>query len=116
MNLLKICIISSFLGVLGVILLSGYVEPTGYAIMDLSEDYLGTSVVVEGIVESLYTSKNGHNFLSVSDDTGSIKVVAFKGTGVDGAEMGSRIRVRGKLDTYQQELEIIAREITLESP
>ena len=88
-------------------------QPTGYAIIDMSEDYLGTSVSIEGTVETLYTSKNGHNFLTVSDGTGSMKVVAFKGTSLNGAEIGSRIAVLGKLETYQQELEVIAREITV---
>ena len=113
MDLLKICIASSMLGILGIFLVSGLVEPTTYAIIDLSNDETGSSVAVEGIVEGLYTSEDGHSFITLSDSTGTINVVAFKGTELNGAKKGSEIRVMGKLDIYQQELEVVAKQIIL---
>lgn len=107
MNILKVCVTCSILGIMAIAMFMPK-GPTAYAIANLSDDGIGRSVSVEGTVDSVYTSKQGHTFITISDGNNSISVVAFKGTDAKAAKEGSKLRVTGKLATYKQELEIIA--------
>ncbi|MEM5804320.1 MAG: OB-fold nucleic acid binding domain-containing protein [Candidatus Aenigmatarchaeota archaeon] len=108
--MLRTCLLCSLLGVAGIIIFSPK-EPVTYTIGGLKAADLGNNVALNGTIISLYTTNEGHSFLTLTDGTGSIRVVAFKGTSLNGAKEGSNITVTGTYTTYENEKEIIAEEI-----
>ena len=91
----------------------GY-QPPSYTIAELSEDFYGKQVSVEGAVTSVSTSKEGHVFFTLTDQ-GSIQVVAFKSSGLSAPQKGSTVKVQGEYAKYNENPEIIAKKIEVVS-
>lgn len=84
-------------------------------IKDINEEMINEKVTIQGEITYLYVSKNGHVFLKIKDESGEIKVVVFKNSGLSRVyelEKGQKISVSGKIEEYKDELEIIAKDIT----
>ena len=79
--------------------------------------HLGGSVRIEGSIVNLYKTKQGHTMFTVSDDDKEkIKAVIFKGS-VDLDPYisleGKKVDVIGKVDEYNDELDIIVNKIKI---
>jgi exonuclease VII large subunit len=112
MDILKISIVIAVAGIIALFFLTQYNKEIITKIEDLR---IGQVERVEGMVNSVYVSKDNHVFLNIADNTGEIDVVAFKSANIDVAyelENGDQISVLGKVDEYKSELEIIAKEIS----
>ena len=110
----KLLMLSLGLSVFGLIALyitaQGY-QPPSYTIAELSEDFYGKQVSVEGAVGGIKTSREGHIFFTLADQTGSIQVVAFKTSGLSAPARGSIVKVQGEYTKYNENPEIIAKKI-----
>lgn len=109
----KLLMLSLGLAVFGLIALyitaQGY-QPPLYTVADLSEDFFGKQVSIEGTITSVSTSKDGHVFFTLTDGTGSIAAVAFKGSGLS-PQKGLIVKLQGEYTKYQETPEIIAKKI-----
>ena len=111
MNILKISIIVSIVGLVSLFFLSRLFTEE---LTEISELKIGQMERISGMVTSVYVSRDSHVFLKVADNTGEITVVAFKNSNIDEAydlEIGEEVSVLGRVDEYEGELEIIAKEI-----
>jgi exonuclease VII large subunit len=111
MDILKISIVIAIIGIIALFFITEYNKETIVNIEDLK---IGQIERINGMVTSVYVSRNDHVFLKVADNTGEITVVAFKNSNIDEAydlENGDQISVLGRIDEYKGDLEIIAKEI-----
>ena len=114
MNIVKISALVAVLGLVGLFFVTNLSSDMTVPLYDLSS-YMGKSITAKGVVESVYTTGDGHTFIKITDDVTEIKVVAFKGS-VDNAyavESGQEIEVKGKVDEYKGFIEIIAQRIKI---
>ena len=109
-TLRKISLLMCIFGVVLLFFVSQVIEPKNISISDIDETMIGNNVIVEGVVNSI-SNKNNIAFLTVSDSKNKIKVVMFN-TNID-ASIGDTICVKGKIDKYEGELEIIANSIEI---
>lgn len=118
--LTKISLVCSVAGLIALGFVSASVTSNVVKIQTIMPDSIGLVVKVCGAVTQTYTSKGGHVFLDVEDDSGTINVVVFenmaKGLSIDPYELklGDHVCVRGEVDMYRNELEIIPKEISLQ--
>lgn len=111
MDILKISIVIALVGIAALFFISRFSTEESKSIKDLK---IGQIERISGMVTSVYTSKDGHVFLKVADNTGEITVIAFKNSNIDEVydlEIGDQITVLGRVDEYKGKLEVIAKEI-----
>lgn len=112
-NLLKICLFLLVIGLSFMISAEIMFEVDRIQINKISFKKIGEHVRIKGKVVDFSTNK-GHSFLTLKDDTGKIKVVDFNSEKelkkiINEAE---KVQIKGSVDVYQGELEIIADEIS----
>lgn len=112
-GLLSISFLISTAGLLIIFAMGQYSAPCTTDIGSLDFDQVGYNVIVKGEVIDRNYHKDGHIFLTVKDNTGSIIVPIFSNLAV---EIGTRlddcreVEVMGKLEEYRDNLEVIPRE------
>ena len=111
-TLLKASLAIAGIGLAGLFLLSGTIQPTAAAIAQLNGDVMDQKVLVTGTANSVSTSSAGHTFFTLADQTGTISVVAFASAKLQPPKEGSTVTVKGRLQEYNGKLEIIADTIT----
>ncbi len=110
----------SLLGaIVGIILLyfvmnSSNINPV--KIGDINDSHVNDIINITGFIDEVNFNKQGHIFLEIKDDTGSIKVVIWNST-LDllenaeyfksNLERGNKINIIGEIKIYNNELEII---------
>jgi len=112
MEIVKIALVVAVIGIIALFFLTQYKNEAISKVEDLK---IGQVERIEGMVNSVYVSKDRHVFLNIADNTGEIDVVAFKSANIDIAydlENGDQISVLGKVEEYKGKLEIIAKEIS----
>lgn len=108
----KICLILVIIGIVGMFIATTFIAPEAVKISGIGENNTGQIVSVSGIVSSYYTSQ-GHVFFEINDSTGAMKVIMFQKE-AEGNPLvydignGDKIAVNGKVQFYQNELEIVA--------
>jgi exonuclease VII large subunit len=108
MDILRISIVIAAVGIIALFFITQYKNEKVSKIADLK---VGQIERIEGMVNSVYTSKDRHVFLKVSDSSGDIDVVAFKSANIDLAyelENGDQVTVLGKVEEYKGKNEIVA--------
>jgi DNA/RNA endonuclease YhcR with UshA esterase domain len=106
----KILALSFAISTLGLILLlivSAAQDPM--PISSITPDDIGSRVYLSGEVSGLRTSQEGHLFFHLSDKEGTIKVATFNEVAKElpCIENGKLIEMRGVIDDYRGEIEII---------
>lgn len=104
--LIRISLIWSVLGILFLLLVAEYSEPSRINIIE-AEGNIGKIVVIVGEINS-FSSKPTVTFIDVKDKTGEISVVSFDKLQRPSC---SSIEVTGKIDVYKGDLEIVADKI-----
>lgn len=107
-TLLKIALVWSLIGIFLLIIIALFTKPAIVQVSDLEQN-LGKTVVVSGVIDrAVYKEKVA--FIDLEDKSGMITVVIF-----DKVEnkvfKNNLIQVKGKVQLYKGELEIIADEI-----
>ena len=112
-TLLKLSLGIAVLGLIGLFIASQQATPTGYSIAQLGDNTMGQTVKVTGTVSTVKTTAEGHSFITLKDQTGSIQVVAFAGSKLKVPEPGQTVEITGRLQEYKGKLEIVAEAIRL---
>ena len=110
-TLIKICLLSVIVGIIIMFFANRMITPKEIKISDVSEEY--NYVKIKGEVVKIYVSESGTAFIELSDESGSVDVVVFKGSieNVSNITTGDFIEVIGKPEKYKGEMEVIASSI-----
>lgn len=109
-SMLKIALCLSLIGMFLLIMIVQFSEPQQTKVI-LVGDNIGKQVLISGEVTRA-TQKEDASFLTITDKTASIKVVAFGP--VEKLEKGTFVEVVGRVEIYEDELEIVAEQITIQ--
>jgi len=113
-NKIKILLTAAILGLVVLYFVNSILTAQITKIADLK---IGQVERISGMVTSVYTTKLGHTFLKVADNTGDIDVVVFNSSKIDFAselEVGQEISILGRVEEYKGKLELIAKEIYID--
>ena len=106
-NLIRICVITVFIGIIVMFLSSKIVRPKDVKIKDISEKY--NYIRVDGIITEISSSKSGTTFLKIKDETGNIDAIIFESSiqNSDKIKIGQKVEIIGKPEKYKEKMEII---------
>src|SRR3989338_11681111 len=111
-KLMRISLLASIAGII-MIFIAGQLSAQVIEIWRLTERDEGKQVVVNGTISSLRI--DGNIFFKLNDGTGNITVVMFERTARNKnieLQNGDSAEVRGQVNIYKSELEIIASSIS----
>ncbi|MBI2041109.1 MAG: OB-fold nucleic acid binding domain-containing protein [DPANN group archaeon] len=106
-TLIKIALAWSLLGLFILMLIAAYSEPKTIKISEMEQN-VGKTAVIFGHVERAKYGKT--SFVELSDNTGNTTAVIFDNP-QNKTKAGDYIGIKGKIQTYMGNLEIIADEI-----
>ena len=99
-------------GLTGLFLLSGSIQPAAAAIAQLDDSMFNQKVQISGTATSVKTTEDGHTFFTLADETGKISVVAFASAKLKAPTEGANTTVVGRLQEYKGRPEVVAESIT----
>lgn len=115
-KLLKIALVTSLIGIIGLIIFTPTIEVKKVEIKDITRAMIDEEVCVDCVVEDVARSSSGSSyFLSVNDGTGRIQVIIFESQAAE-IQSGNidiedfrnrRVEVTGKITEYNSDLEMI---------
>ena len=105
--LTKLCIISTALGIILLIIVSDKVGPPKSSISSITERDINKAVVINGMIESITNKGSALALLEVRDSKSSITVVAFKPE-ENNIKKGDFVEISGRVSVYKNNLQIIA--------
>jgi len=111
MDLFKISLSCSLVGIFIVLLLAETLDASIIEIKDINQRLLERNVKIVGTINSVYEG-NDILIMDVEDDTGKIKVVVFE-KGEFNLSKGDAVEVKGKVVEYEGELEINANSVEI---
>ena len=107
-KIFKICIITSIVGLLGVIILSGYVSPEKLSIDEIDNSKIDNDIEVDATITNIITTKTGTRIVTLNDGTSSINLVIFASTITNfNLDVGKKVSVTAKVTVYNGQLELI---------
>lgn len=115
-KLLKIALITSLIGLIGLIIFTPSIEVKKVEIQDINRGMIDEEVSIEGVVSDVKSSasKNSY-FLTVNDGTGQMSLIIFESqlaqledNGIDiESYKGKKVNVVGTVTQYNSQLELI---------
>lgn len=118
-KIFKIALITTILGLSGMLLLADKVTPQEVKIKSIEKGMLDAEIMIEGVITEIDKSTQSNTyFLQIIDDTGKITAIIFPNTALE-IEKGSlniyslknhRIKMTGKVTTYNGNLELILKD------
>lgn len=118
-SILKICFITSIIGLATIYIGTLLTEAKEVEISEINERDIGRLVKVKGKISWKYFSKKGNLFFKLKNKGEEIKVVVFKDLidrlGIKGEEIkkGKGVSVLGTVEKYKGEIEIIPERIKI---
>ncbi len=115
-KILKIALITTLIGILGLIIFTPTIEVKEIKIEKINNGMIDEEVSIVGVVEEVKPSKSGSTyFLKVNDGTGLITVIAFNSVISEmedsnlSIEMfnNKKVKIVGKITEYNNDLELI---------
>ena len=112
----KVALITSLVGVIGMLVFASYIEPKEIQIKDITRNNIGETVAVTGVVESIKESSSGSScFIELNDGTGKINLIIFESTLVELQDAGNdlesfenrKVKVIGSITEYKSSMELI---------
>ena len=115
-KLLKIALVTSLIGIIGLLVFTPTIEVKKVEIKDISRAMIDEEVCVDCVVTDIAKSSSGSSyFLTVNDGTGQIQLIIFES---QAAEIQSnsfdiedfkdrKVEVTGKITEYNSDLEMI---------
>ena len=112
----KVALITSFVGIIGMLVFASYIEPKEIQIKDITRNNIGETVAVTGVVESIKESSSGSScFIELNDGTGKINLIIFESTLVELQDAGNdlesfenqKVTVIGSITEYKSSMELI---------
>lgn len=107
-EIFKITLTTTILGLIGLIILSGYVNPEELSLNEIDKSKIDNQVKVTGIIENYTITKTGTMIITLNDGSNVIKVVIFPSTSLNTTLYnGMNITVTAKVVEYNGEMELI---------
>lgn len=115
-KLLKIALITSLIGLIGLIIFTPSIEVKKVEIQDINRGMIDEEVSVEGVVSDVKSSASKSSyFLTVNDGTGQMSLIIFESqlaqledNGIDiESYKGKKVNVVGTVTQYNSQLELI---------
>lgn len=115
-KLLKIALVTSLIGLIGLIMFTPSIEVKEVKIKDIDRGMIDEEVSINCVVSAIKSSKSGSSyFLTISDGTGQMPLVIFES---QAAQMQTnnldikdfkdkKVNVVGKITEYNNEMEIV---------
>ena len=110
-KILKLCIITTIVGLIGLIIVSGYVNPEKVTINKIDKSKIDNQIELEAQVVSIQETKGKTKIIGLSDQTGKINMVIFPSTTINTKlEKQEKIKVICNVTQYNGQLELILEE------
>lgn len=115
-KLLKIALITSLIGLIGLIIFTPSIEVKKVEIQDIKRGMIDEEVSIEGVVSDVKSSASKSSyFLTVNDGTGQMSLIIFESqlaqledNGIDiESYKGKKVNVVGTVTQYNSQLELI---------
>lgn len=107
-EIFKITLTTTILGLIGLIILSGYVNPEELSVNEIDKSKIDNQVKVTGIIENYTITKTGTMIVTLNDGSDVIKVVIFPSTSLNTTLYnGMNITVTARVVEYNGEMELI---------
>lgn len=115
-KILKIALITSLIGIIGLIITTPTIEVKEVEISQISRSMIDEEVAIKGVVENVQALSSGETYiLTVNDGTGRIQVVIFQSEVVEIQESetplntfkNKQVEVIGTITEYNSQMEII---------
>ena len=112
----KVALITSLVGIIGMLVFASYIEPKEIQIKDITRNNIGETVAVTGVIESIKESSSGSScFMELNDGTGKINLIIFESTLVELQDAGNdlesfenqKVKVIGSITEYKSSMELI---------
>lgn len=110
-KIFKISVVTVVLGLIGLIILSAYVNPEKLTINQIDKSKIDNQIELDADIDSIIITKTNTQIVRLSDETGSINMVIFPSTNFNSklSEKES-ISVIARVTQYNGELELILEE------
>lgn len=118
-QIFKIALLTSIIGLVGMVAFAGQVLPKEVKIKDINKGMLDEDVSVEAVVQDVGRSQKGDTyFLDIMDDTGKTTLIIFSGTATDLQKENisvqnldkRRINIVGTVNEYKGSTEIVLKD------
>ena len=115
-KLLKIALVTSLIGLIGLIMFTPSIEVKEVKIKDISRGMIDEEVSIDCVVSDVKSSKSGSSyFLTINDGTGQMPLVIFESqvSQIQTNNMAiqdfknKKVNVVGKITEYNNEMEIV---------
>lgn len=107
-EIFKITLTTTILGLIGLIILSGYVNPEELSVNEIDKSKIDNQVKVTGIIENYTITKTRTMIITLNDGSNVIKVVIFPSTSLNTTLYnGMNITVTARVVEYNGEMELI---------
>lgn len=115
-KLLKIALITSLIGLIGLIIFTPSIEVKKVEIQDINRSMIDEEVSIEGVVSDVKSSASKSSyFLTVNDGTDQMSLIIFESqlaqledNGIDiESYKGKKVNVVGTVTQYNSQLELI---------
>lgn len=115
-KLLKIALVTSLIGLIGLIMFIPSIEVKEVKIKDISRGMIDEEVSIDCVVSDVKSSKSGSSyFLTINDGTGQMPLVIFESqvsqmqtNNMDIQDFkNKKVNVVGKITEYNNEMEIV---------
>lgn len=107
-KIFKISLITTIIGLVGIMILSGYVNPEKVTINQIDKSKIDNQVEIDATVTSVTQTKSNTKIIELSDNTGSINMVIFPSTDFNTTiKKNQHLTVIGKVTLYNNDLELI---------
>lgn len=115
-KLLKIALITSLIGIIGLIIFTPTIEVKEVEIKDINRGMIDEEVKIEGVIQDIsQSSSKSSYFLTINDGTGQMPLIIFES---QASEIQSRnfdvndfkdkkVEVTGKITEYNSQMELI---------
>ncbi len=111
----KIALITTIIGVIGLIISSSYIETKELEIEEITSNNINEKISVKGVISEVKFSKNSNTcFLTLYDGSGKINIIVFE-SGLKDFEdydininqfKNKKVKVTGTVTQYNNELEL----------
>lgn len=126
-KIFKIALITTIIGLVGMIVFAGDISPKEVAIEDIDRGMIDENVAITGVVENIKESSSGKSyFMTLNDGTSRITIMIFESTIIEFQDAGinlkrfenNRVKVVGTVTEYKSTMELIlpnSNSITIEN-
>ena len=115
-KLLRIALVTSLIGIIGLIIFTPTIEVKKIDIEDINRGMIDEEVKIEGVIQDIsQSSSKSSYFLTVNDGTGQIPLIIFESQAAEIQSnsfdiddfKGRKVEVVGKITEYNSQLELI---------